>query len=478
MNTVLTIAAAEWRYWLRSNLALSAAILFLFLLLATVVLTTLRMEGDRHERSHHQEEAERSFLEQPDRHPHRMVHYGHYVFRTPTPLSVFDPGLDPVTGQSIFLEGHRQNSATFTESGASADLGGLAWLTPAIVYQLFGPLLVLLLGHGSLARERESSTLAPMLAQGVSGVSLMLGKALALFSAILLMLLPLFASGFVALFQGESLAAVLMLGLVYLLYLGVWALLSLFVSALLPRRAMVLAVLTGLWLGLSLLLPSLATSFAARSLPIAGQIETDLTMLADLRRLGDGHNAEDPAFAQLRSELLVRYDVDTVEELPVNWRGVVAGYSEEKLTNTLNEYAEARMAQERRQSALLVRQGWLTPFLATAVASRAVSGTDLNNHQRFLREAEILRFDFVQGLNRVHAEVLSYDDDMNRSRDAEANRRARVNADNWKVLQGFRYEPASLGDRLAQALAPFMSLLAWFGALVLAAFWAGARLRP
>ncbi|MEM9317164.1 MAG: delta 1-pyrroline-5-carboxylate reductase, partial [Pseudomonadota bacterium] len=91
MNTVLTIAAAEWRYWLRSNLALSAAMLFVILLLATVVLTTLRMEGDRHERSHHQDEAERSFLEQPDRHPHRMVHYGHYVFRTPTPLSVFDP---------------------------------------------------------------------------------------------------------------------------------------------------------------------------------------------------------------------------------------------------------------------------------------------------------------------------------------------------------------------------------------------------
>ena len=478
MNTVTTIAAAEWRYWLRSNLALSAAILFLNLLLATVVLTTLRMEGDRHERSHHQEEAERSFLEQPDRHPHRMVHYGHYVFRAPAPLSIFDPGLDPVTGQSIFLEGHRQNSATFTESGASADLGGLAWLTPATVYQLFGPLLVLLLGHGSLARERESSTLAPMLAQGVSGANLVLGKALALFSAILIMLLPLFASGLVALIQGESFVAVLVLSFVYLIYLGVWALLSLLVSALLPRRAMVLATLTALWLGLSLLLPSLATSFAARSLPIAGQIETDLTMLADLRRLGDGHNAEDPAFAQLRSELLARYDVTDVEELPVNWRGVVASFSEEKLTKTLNEYASARMQQERRQSELLMRQGWLTPFLATAVASRAVSGTDLNNHQRFLREAEALRFDFVQGLNRLHAEVLSYSDDVNRNRNAESGRRARVNAENWKLLEAFRYEPASLGDRLSQALAPVAALLAWFAALALATLWAGGRLRP
>jgi ABC-2 type transport system permease protein len=115
------IAGAEWRYWLRSRLALGGAVLLAGLLVATTLLTTQRMQDEAAERAHHQAEAEAAFLSQPARHPHRMVHYGHYVFRTPAPLSLFDPGLDPVTGQSIFLEGHRQNTAMFAASGASAD---------------------------------------------------------------------------------------------------------------------------------------------------------------------------------------------------------------------------------------------------------------------------------------------------------------------------------------------------------------------
>ncbi|MEE4279103.1 MAG: DUF3526 domain-containing protein [Halieaceae bacterium] len=478
MNTLLTIAAAEWRYWRRSRLALAAAALFFMLLLVTVVLTSLRVQAERDERLHHQQEAEQTFIDQPDRHPHRMVHYGHYVFRTPSPLAVFDPGLDPVTGQSIFLEGHRQNSATFADSAASADLGGLARLTPAVVYQLFGALLVMLLGHGAMVREREAATLAPMLAQGVTGTQLLLGKALALLGAIAIMLLPLLGAVIGAVPRGETLAAGLALAATYLMYLCVWGLLTLLFSALLSRRSTVLAVLTGLWLSLSLLLPSLATNFTARSLPIAGQIETDLTMLADLRRLGDGHNAQDPAFAQLRSELLQRYDADSVEELPVNWRGVVAEYSEARLTETLNEYAEARMAQEAAQAALLARHGWLTPFLATATASRALAATDLDHHQRFLREAEALRIDFVQGLNRLHAQELSYEADTNRNRDAEAARRARVSADNWQLLREFRYAPLDPFARLANAGPSLTALAAWFAALAIAVTLIGRRLSP
>jgi len=120
-----------------------------------------------------------------------MVHYGHYLFRAPAPLAIFDPGLDAVTGQSIFLEGHRQNTAMFAESSASADFGGLARLTPALIYQLFAPLLIILLGHGALVRERESAVLAPLLALGVSGRTLIAGKVLALLSFTGLLLIPL-----------------------------------------------------------------------------------------------------------------------------------------------------------------------------------------------------------------------------------------------------------------------------------------------
>ena len=478
MKVVFTIVGAEWRYWQRSRLALGGALLLAGLLIATTVLTTLRMQGEAADRAHHQAEAEAAFLSQPARHPHRMVHYGHYVFRTPTPLSLFDPGLDAVTGQSIFLEGHRQNTAMFAASGASADLGGFSWLSPAMVYQLFAPLLVILLGHGQIAREREAATLATLLAQGTPGRVLLAGKALALLSVVVLLLVPLAISAGLAVRAGEQALAAWALFGAYLLYLVIWAALALLASALLRRRSAVLATLVTLWIALILVLPAVAASWASNAAPMVGKLETDLAMLSDLRKLGDGHNANDPAFAQLRADLLAKHGVQRVEDLPVNLRGVVAQVGEQKLTETLNRYARAQAAAETRQAAVLANQGWFTPFLAVAEASRVVVGTDLAHHHRFLQEAEALRYAFVQGLNKVHAEKLAYSDDVRRSGDASAEERTRVDATNWQLLDRFRFEPDAAGSRIARAGPQWLMLCAWCVILVGTGFWAGGRLKP
>ena len=136
--------------------------------------------------------------------------------------------------------------------------------------------------------------------------------------------------------------------------------------------------------------------------------------------------------------MLAQYEVDSLEALPVNFRGIVAGYSEAKLTELMNRYADQRMAQEAAQNAVLARHGWLTPVLALQ-ASRTLAGTSLVDHHRFLREAEATRFDFVQGLNAVHAEGMSYADDVRWSSDSQAEARTRVAAENWGLLQSFRF---------------------------------------
>ena len=478
MRRVFAVAGAEWRHWLRSRLALGCGLLMAVLLTATTVLGALRTQADMAERGRQQAAAEAAFLSQPDRHPHRMVHYGHYVFRTPAPLARFDPGLDAVTGQAIFLEGHRQNTAMFAASGASADLGAFAWLSPALVYQLFGPLLVILLGHGLIVREREAGTLATLLAQGTPGRVLLAGKALALLSFIAVLLLPLALSAGLAVQAGEAAAAAWALVGTYLLYLVIWGASSLLASALLRRRSAVLLSLATLWIGLTLVLPALAVSAASSRAAAAGKLETDLAMLTELRRLGDGHNANDPAFAQLRADLMVRHGVQRVEDLPVNLRGVVAQVSEQRLTQTLNAYAQVRMDAELRQAAVLAGHGWFTPRLAVAEASRALAGTDLVHHHRFLREAEDLRYAFVQGLNRVHAEELAYADDIRRSSDAEAERRTRVDAANWQLLDRFHFEPDAAHARITQAGRPWQMLGLWCAVLALLVVWAGGRLRP
>ncbi|MEL7540090.1 MAG: DUF3526 domain-containing protein [Pseudomonadota bacterium] len=478
MTSSLIIAREEWRLWLRSKVAIIAFLIVSLIIAATSVLNAGRMADERAERIHQQEVAEETFLSQPDRHPHRMVHYGHYVFRAPPPLALFDPGVDAVTGQSIFLEGHRQNTAMFADARASANLGSFEGITPAFVYQMLVPLLLIALGHGVFVREREAKTLAPLLAQGLSGQSLYFGKFLALAGLTAALLLPLLILVGVTSALGETLLMGLSVAFGYLAYLLVWCALIVLVSAMSSTRGLALGLLVFVWLIWALIVPRLAVASASASVSVPGKLETDFQMYADIRELGDGHNAADPAFAKLRANLLAQYDVDTVEELPVNFRGVVAQTSEADLTKVMNEYANRRMGVERTQSQHVTQYGWLSPVIAISAASRYLSGTDLSTHHRFLREAEAVRFDFVQGLNKSHVEELSYTDDINRNQGAEASRRARISSENWNVLDEFKFAPADAGERTARASSPASMLSIWLIGLLALGATLSARLKP
>ncbi len=478
MNAFLQIAREEWRLWLRSRMVVAAALIVAALIAATAFLTAQRLGNEAARRGAQQEAAEAAFFSQPDRHPHRMIHYGHYAFRLPPPLSVFDPGVDRVTGQSIFLEGHRQNTAMFADAKATANMGGFATLTPAALYQLLLPLLIIIIGHGVVLRERESGTLAVLLAQGQSALVLAGGKALALLGVVGLFMLPLALLAAYGVAAGEASASAIALVVGYALYLSVWAALVLAVSLLVRARSAALGVLAACWLAMVLVVPRMGINAASALVDAPGKIESDLAMLAEERKLGDGHNASDPAFDKLKQDLLDQYGVAKIEELPINFRGVVAGAAEEKLTRLLNEYAARRMAAEARQSKMFGAFALASPTLAVGAASRALAGTDLATHHRFLRESETVRYRFVQALNDMHATKLSYADDARRSVDPAAEARTRINASAWRVLDTFRFTPDPAAERLARAALPLALLAGWLAALTALIALAARRLRP
>ncbi|MGB3469613.1 MAG: DUF3526 domain-containing protein [Erythrobacter sp.] len=461
MSSITRIAREEWRLWLRSRVVVVAALIVAVLLAATSVLTINRITDEQSQRSKQQVAAEQTFFSQPDRHPHRMVHYGHYAFRPPPPLAMFEPGVDAVTGQSIFLEGHRQNTAMFADTRAAADLGGFAALTPATLYQMLLPLLLIVLGHAMFLRERESGTLAVMLAQGQSGGTLAMGKATALLAVIVIFMLPLIGVAAYSVSLGESAVTAITLVGGYFGYLCVWGAIVLAASILLKQRAVSLGALIFVWLFAALIVPRFAINASSAAIDAPGKIESDLVMLAEQRKLGDGHDAADPAFQQLQAQVLEQYDVETIEDLPINWRGVVASYSEAELTELLNSYAEDRMRLEAAQSRMFDLFGALSPTIAISSASRTLAGTDLATHHRFLREAEDLRFDFVQSLNQAHAEQLDYAVDMNRNANAETSSAARINAASWQVLDEFRFQPDKADQRLNRAGLSLFTLFAW-----------------
>jgi ABC-2 type transport system permease protein len=458
---IFHIAKEEWRLWLRSKVVIAATIIVAALIAATSFLTIDRIENEQAQRKAQQIAAEETFFSQPDRHPHRMVHYGHYAFRPPPPLAMFDPGVDAVTGQSIFLEGHRQNTAMFADVRAAADLGGFAALTPANLYQILLPLLLIVLGHAMFLRERESGTLAVLLAQGQSATILAWGKALALLSVIIILMLPLIIVAAYSVILGEEWMSSLALVTGYFVYLCVWGAVIIAASTFLKQRSVALGLLIFAWLFAALIVPRFAINASSTIVDAPGKIESDLVMLAEQRKLGDGHNAADPAFQALEAQVLEQYGAQSIEDLPINWRGVVASYSEAELTKLLNEYADNRMAMESQQSHIFNLFGLASPAIAIGSMSRAFAGTDLATHHRFLRESETLRFDFVQSLNQTHIDDLDYKTDVSRSDNEAANQRARVNSDSWKVLDEFRFTPDTSQQRIARAGISLAALIFW-----------------
>lgn len=475
-SKVVIVAKDEWRYWLRSKLAMTVLAIGLVLTLASVIVTAITMMELSHARHELQTTSDKSFVDQPDRHPHRMVHYGHYAFRTPSPLSTLDPGIDAYTGNSIFLEGHRQNSAMFADSRQGTALTKLGSLTPAFIVQTLAPLLLILIGYSGISRERESQTLSYLLSQGTSGVTLIAGKGLALLSVVGLILTPLTVSALFTVAAGESLLAVVSFVVGYALYLTVWVLLILLASSVFSKNSGSFTVLAFVWILLCIVMPRVASTSASTAVPSAGKIETDFAVKAQLRKLGDGHNANDPAFMQFKQSLLKKYNVKSIDELPINFRGLVASESEAKLTNVLNKFAEQRMQAELKQTKVSRYFGWVSPMVAIRSLSMIVVGTSIETHHRFLREIEQLRFDFVQGLNKVHVEKLSYQDDMNRNASTEATKQARVSAQNWQVLQNFTFNVDNAQVRAQRSIPAFLQLFIWIAVLLGGIKFVGKRL--
>jgi len=478
MSLIATIATDEWRYWRRSRLAITVMAVGMILAIGSALLTAGKMSAAAHERAHLQAEAEETFYNQPDRHPHRMVHYGHYVFRAPPPLAVFDPGVDAVTGQSIFLEGHHQNTAMFADGRAEARTGGFGNLSAAKIYQLFMTLLLIAIGHAVLIRERENRTLGTLLAQGLTGPQILAGKGLALMGVGLLMSIPALCLSIYAALQGEALSVALGMYLGYLLFLSVWVALILFISVRVKTRGLALGGLLIIWFASSLIIPRLGVAATSALMPMDGKFQTDMRMTRDIRALGDGHNASDPAFAKLKADMLAKYNADDIDELPLNYRGLVAEVNEKELTDVMNRYAETRMTRELEQSHVLRSLSFLSPFVAIDYSSRHLAGTDLPTHHRFLREAEAVRYDFVMGLNQAHKEKLDYGVDINRNNGEAGSRAARISADNWSVLNEFRFTADPAGQRISRAALPFGALLLWMGLLLGAAFSRARRIMP
>lgn len=476
MRVIGLIARDELRLMRRNRVAVIAFTLLLLLTLVAAITTWSNRQAAADLRARFQSEAGQAFDTQPDRHPHRVVHYGHFIFRPLGPLAAFDPGVDAFTGNSMFLEGHRQNTANFGDVRQSSILIRFGQLTPAFVLQTLAPLLLIFLGYGALARERERGTLRQLLVQGVSGRQLLIGKALALGLVAILVGLPAMIGFVLIAGQPGALAAPMAtIALGYAAWLFFWTLVVMIVSALVRRSRDALLALLAIWTVGVILLPRVVPDFASQAHPVLTRLETDIAIQRDLRRLGDSHNADDPFFAAFKQKILDQYGVARVEDLPVNYKGLLAIEGEKLTSGLFDRYAAANFETQARQNTLMRGMGLLSPAIALRDLSMAAAGTNLEGHRRFLDQAEAYRFDIVQRLNLLQAKGVSYANDT--AEDIGADQRKRIASSHWRDIPDFDFRPAAAGELVGSALPGLVVVVGWLLAALAAAWFVSGRLQ-
>lgn len=467
MSAISLIARDELRLMRRNRVAVVAFALLVLLTLSAALISWSHQRSIAETRARFQAQASQAFEAQPDRHPHRMVHYGNFIFRPLGPLAAFDPGVDAFTGNSMFLEGHRQNSANFGDVRQSSLLVRFGQLTPAFVLQVIAPLLLIFLGFGAVARERERErgTLRQMLAQGVSARALILGKLLALALVAALVGLPAMIAFLLIAGQPGALAGpMLVIALGYAAYLALWAIIVILVSGLVRRGRDALLALLALWAVLVILVPRIAPDVASQAHALPTRLETDIAIAHDLHKLGDSHNPDDPFFTAFKEKTLRHYGVTRVEDLPVNYKGLLALQGEKLTSRLFDDYAGRSFAVQQAQSGLNDGFGIVSPAIALRRLSMAAAGTDLEGHRRFLTQAEAYRYEMVQRLNQLQADAVSYANDT--ASDAGADQRKRISAEHWHEIPPFRFKAAGAADLVKASLPGLGLLLGW---LILAA---------
>lgn len=475
MSPVRLILRDELRLMRRNRVAVIAFVLLVLLTLVAVATSWSHQRGVAELRARHQAAAERAFDAQPDRHPHRVVHYGHFIFRPLGPLAAFDPGVDAFTGNSMFLEGHRQNSANFGDVRQSSLLVRFGQLTPAFVLQAVAPLLLIFLGYGAIARERERGTLRPLMLQGASRRQIVMGKLGALGLVALLAGLPaMLGFALIAGQPGALAAPMAVIALGYAAWLALWSVAIVLVSALVRRSRDALLGLLAVWAVVVVLLPRVAPDIASATWPLANRLQTDIAIARDLRNLGDSHNPEDPFFARFKQSVLDRHGVQRIEDLPVNYKGLLALEGEKMTSGLFDRYAAQSFAAQADQNRLVSAVGLLSPAIALRDLSMAAAGTDFAGHRRFLEQAEAYRYDLVQRLNRLQAEAVTYANDT--AADAGADRRKRISGDHWQAMPEFTFRQPD-GAALARAALPGLAvLLGWLAATAALLLFATRRL--
>lgn len=449
---------------MQSNSTIGLIGAFNILLLFALLAAYLNQQEHQHTVDQYSQEVRESWVNNPDKHPHRMAHYGYVVFRQKYPLAFFDYGMDSYLGNAVFLEAHRQNTINFSQASLSSSLVRFGELSAALILQLLVPLVIFFWGFSLVAGERESGILRMVLSQGVQWKELILGKAFGLFFISLALFVPVaIVSLILLLFNGIGIKILLGFGLLifgYLLYLLVMSLLTVWVSANCVTAKAALIRLIGCWLFFTLMLPKLSQVTGQVFFPAPSKIEFDTAVEHELIKLGDSHNPEDPHFNGIKDSLLAAHQVTSTKDLPFNYGGYIMREGERLSTEVFRRHQLELIEKYEQQQKVVAWTALINPYIAIKNLSMSLSGTDFQAYRSFQHQAEEYRYRLAQTMNELQIKLIS-----NKTK-SSADKKAAISQKYWLDFSDFQQEQLPLQAIIENSWYPFLTLFIWLGVLL------------
>jgi ABC-2 type transport system permease protein len=413
-------------------------------------------------RRHYQNEVRKSWENNPDKHPHRMAHYGSFAFRLKHPLSMFDFGMESFTGNAVFLEAHRQNTVNFSEASFSTGLLRFGEISMAMLLQVIFPLIIFFLGFSSIASERENGTLKVMLTQGASWKDLLIGKSLGLMCIVLLFFLPAAIVTLLLLYTAkgtpvtsDELLRYLGTVLSYLIYFQIVSIVTVLISATSKTSKESLMKLLAVWLVLIVLLPKTTQALGSYFFPSPSKIEFETAIEKDLVKEGDSHNPDDPHYKALKDSVLTAHNVDSVQQLPFNYSGFIMREGERMSAEIYDRHLNELLQTYQKQNGLARFTAFINPYAAIRNISMAFSGTDFESYIGFQKQAETYRYQLAQTMNELQMEYIS------NAKPGLDDQPYTISSEHWKALPDFKHQFITIGTTVRNEVWSMVALLTW-----------------
>jgi len=453
---IALIARRELTEYWRDGRLLWTGGLMVVLLLTALSVGWERQSASQRERVAAQASDYDDWINQPARHPHDAAHQGMNVFKPDPPLSIIDPGISPYVGSTLWLRAHRQSETKFRPAQDTTGLQRFGSLSAAWVLQVLGPLLVVVLGFNAFAGEREQGTLRQVMSVGVSPRALLLGKALALGAALMLLLLPAaIVASVAALLQSgpqaqDTALRLLGMGLGYGIYLGIAVLVVLAVSARARTSRGALTILLALWIGSVILLPRALSDLSDSLYPTPSRTTFNTGLSSEL----------DEVQGRVWKE---QFGVDTAwsPNLPLSKWGIALAENDKVSYPVLDRRFGALWDTFEYQQTAQEIAGLLSPILAIRSWSMTLAGTDFAQHRDFSVAAERHR--------RLMQDLVSHD--LVEHADPLGDRHFSYDAgpELWATVPPFNYAKPSIGFALRHGWLALLVLIIGIGISMLAA---------